>query len=183
MDSSPMKRLRSPAPYVAVFLAGVLIACGVESLPSGPSSVSTADEIPAADSSASPSATRLYTCETPDFGSATTVIGRAGGEINLGPHSLKIPAEALDKDVAITAAVRPGQYVRIELQPHGLQFARPVSLTLNYEHCSTRPPKARYVAYVDDLGNVLELLDVNSHRSGQDVETRLKHFSGYAIAD
>jgi hypothetical protein len=178
-----MKRLRSPAPYAAALLAVVLVACGVESLPSGPSSVGTADEIPGADSSADRPTPLLYTCETPDCGSVTKVIGPAGGEINLGPHSLKVPAESLDRDVAITAAVAAGQHVRIELQPHGLQFAKPASLTLNYEHCSSRPPKARYVAYVDDLGNVLELLDVNSHRSGRDVETRLKHFSGYAIAD
>jgi hypothetical protein len=178
-----MNSLRRPAPFVAALLVFALVACGVESLPSGPSSVSAADEIPVADSSATALATSLYRCQTPDFGSATKVIGRAGGEINLGPHSLQIPDDALGQDVAITATIRADQYVRIELQPHGLRFGKPVSLTLNYEHCGTRPPKARYVAYVDDAGKVLELLDVNYHRSGRDVETRLTHFSGYAIAD
>jgi hypothetical protein len=183
MESTRMKRLRNPAPYVAALLGFALVACGVDSLPTGPSSVSTADGIPAPDSSATASTAPLYKCETPDLGSVTKVIGPAGGELDLGPHSLTIPGDALQEDVAITATIKAGQYVRIDLQPHGLQFAKAVSLTLNYEHCGTRPPKARYVAYVDDLGNVLELLDVNSHRSGRDVETRLKHFSGYAIAD
>lgn len=178
-----MNRLRTPAPYVAALLGLVLVGCGVESLPSGPAPRGRAHGVPVTDSSASSSGASLYMCATPDFGSVSKVIGRDGGEINVGPHSVKIPGDALREDVAITASVSAGQHVRIELQPHGLQFEKPVQLTLNYEHCGTRPPKARYVAYVDDLGNVLELLDVNLHRSGRDVETRLTHFSGYAIAD
>jgi hypothetical protein len=185
-----MKRLRTPAPYVAALLGLVLAACAGESFPTAPrSSVGPADDTPAADTSATvadtstTSSAPLYRCATPSIGSVSKVIGAQGGEVNLGPHSLKIPTGALQKDVTITATVQAGEYVRVDFEPHGLQFDRPVELTLSYEHCTTRPPKARYVAYVDDVGNVLELLEVNFHRSGTAVETRLKHFSGYAIAD
>jgi hypothetical protein len=176
MESAPMKGFRTPAPYVAALFGLVLVACGGESLPSGPpGAVSTVEP--------TPSAAPLYTCETPAFGSVSKVIGAEGGEITVGRHSLRIPGNALREDVTITATASAGQVVRIELQPHGLVFDRPAQLTLSYEHCATPPAKARYVAYVDDLGNVLELLDVNFHRSGKEVETQLKHFSGYAIAD
>jgi hypothetical protein len=179
-----MKTLRTPAPYVGVLLGLVLVACSVDGLPSGPPSpVSAADGTPVPDSSSTPSAAALYRCETPDFGSVSKVIGREGGEIVVGPHSLRIPGDALREDVTITATANADQYVRVELQPHGLAFEKPVALTLSYAHCGAPPPRGRYVAYVDDLGNVLELLDVNFHRSGTEVETRLKHFSGYAIAD
>jgi hypothetical protein len=156
----------------------------VENGPSGPTSpAAVADGTTVPDSSAGPSAAPLYRCETPNFGSATKIIGPEGGEINVGPHSLRVPGNALREHVTITATASAGHYVRVELEPHGLEFERPAQLTLSYEHCNTLPPKGRYVAYVDDLGNVLELLDVNFHRSGREVETHLKHFSGYAIAD
>lgn len=179
-----MKAFRTPVLYVAPLLALILVACGVDSYATAPpSTAGPVADMPVADSAGSPSAAALYRCETPDFGSVSKVIGRDGGEINVGPHSLRIPGDALQQDVTITATARPGQYVRIELEPHGLQFDRPAELTLSYQHCDTPPPKGRHVAYVDDSGNVLELLEVNFHRSGQDVETRLNHFSGYAIAD
>jgi hypothetical protein len=179
-----MKAFRTRAPYVVALLAILVAACAIDSAPSGPASPgSVADGTPVPDSSAGPSATPLYRCETPSFGSVTKIIGPAGGEINVGPHSLRVPGNALRDNVTITATASAGQYVRIELEPHGLEFERPAELTLSYEHCSTLPPKGRYVAYVDDLGNVLELLDVKFHRSGTEVETHLKHFSGYAIAD
>jgi hypothetical protein len=180
-----MRAFRTPAPYVAALLGFVLVACGVESLPSGPASASTVADTPVASSSGSsgPSGASLYKCETPDFGSVSKIIGRKGGEINVGPHSLKIPGDALRQDVRITATASAGEYVRIELEPHGLEFARPAELRLSYEHCDEPPPTGRYVAYVDDLLNVLELLEANLHKGGREVETELKHFSGYAVAE
>jgi hypothetical protein len=124
----------------------------------------------------------LYKCSTPSFGSVTQNVGPAGGLIEIGPHSLYVPPGALDHTVAITAATSAGQHVKVDFQPAGLRFKYRAVLTLSYAHCDQRPllPK---VVYVDNLLSILErLLSVNDVYSGS-VTARLRHFSGYAIAD
>lgn len=110
---------------------------------------------------------RLFRCATPEFASVTRIIGRRGGEIEVGPHSLEIPSGALRQDVRITATAKAGQHVRIKLEPHGLVFAKPAELRLSYEHCDTRPPRRAHVAYVDDLLNVIELLKRTATRAAE----------------
>src|SRR5919202_4893107 len=65
----------------------------------------------------------LYKCSTPSFGSVTQTVGPAGGVIKVGPHSLVIPAGALDRTVAITASTKPSDHVQVDFQPEGLRFA------------------------------------------------------------
>jgi hypothetical protein len=124
----------------------------------------------------------LYKCSTPSFGSVTQNVGPAGGVIKIGPHSLYVPPGALDHTVAITAATSAGQHVKVDFQPAGLRFKYRAVLTLSYAHCDQRPLLPQ-VVYVDNLLSILErLLSVNDLYSGS-VTARLRHFSGYAIAD
>jgi hypothetical protein len=124
----------------------------------------------------------LYECSTPSFGSVTRNIGPAGGVIRVGPHSLVIPPGALDRTVAITAATSAGQHVKVDFQPEDLRFKYRAVLTLSYAHCDSRPllPK---VVYVDNLLSILELLPSLDDQSRDRVTARLRHFSGYAIAE
>jgi hypothetical protein len=124
----------------------------------------------------------LYKCSTPSFGSVTQNVGPAGGIIKIGPHSLVVPPGALDRTVAITASTSAGQHVKVDFQPEDLRFRYRAVLTLSYAHCDNRPllPK---VAYVDDLLSILELLPSLDDQANERVTTRLRHFSGYALAD
>ena len=124
----------------------------------------------------------LYQCSTPSFGSVTTPVGPAGGVVRVGPHSLAIPAGALDRSVDITATTKAGDHVRVDFQPEGLRFRYPAVLTLSYAHCDRRPLLPS-VVYVDDLLSILELLPALNDLGGERVTTKLRHFSGYAIAD
>src|SRR5918992_3928635 len=63
----------------------------------------------------------LYRCSTPSYGSVTQAVGPAGGVVRVGPHSLVIPAGALDRTVPITASTRAGDHVRVDFQPEGLR--------------------------------------------------------------
>jgi hypothetical protein len=127
----------------------------------------------------------LHNCDSPDFGSVTKTIGPLGGTIQVGPHSLTIPPGALSKPVAIKAAATAGKYVKVDFEPHGLRFRYRATLRLSLAHCTSRPllPKVVYVGGSGDLLDILELVpaltDLSSHR----VTARLRHFSGYAIAD
>jgi hypothetical protein len=125
---------------------------------------------------------RLYDCATPAFGVVTQTVGPLGGVIRVGPHSLVIPPGALDRPVAITASAPEGQHVTVDFAPEGLRFRYPAVLSLSYAHCDHRPLLPR-VVYIDDLLSILELLPSLDDLSSEAVTTKLRHFSGYAIAD
>ncbi|MFN2567643.1 MAG: hypothetical protein ABR499_21825 [Gemmatimonadaceae bacterium] len=124
----------------------------------------------------------LYRCSTPSFGSVTQSVGPAGGVVTVGPHSLVVPPGALDRTVAITASTKAADHVGVDFQPEGLRFNYPAVLRLSYAHCD-RAPVLPKVVYVDDLLSILELLPTLNDPDNDRVTTRLRHFSGYALAD
>jgi len=109
-------------------------------------------------------------------------VGPAGGTLRIGPHSLVIPAGALDRPVTITASNKATDHVQVDFQPEGLRFASPATLRLSYAHCPARPLLPS-VVYVDNLLSILELLPALNDLGSERVTTKLRHFSGYAIAD
>jgi hypothetical protein len=127
----------------------------------------------------------LYRCDSPDFGSVSKSIGPAGGVIQVGPHSLTVPAGALSRPVTITATARASKYVKVNFEPHGLRFESRAVLRLSYAHCASSPLLAGvvYVGGDGDLLSILELLPSLNDLSKRRVTTRVRHFSGYAIAD
>jgi hypothetical protein len=124
----------------------------------------------------------LFPCQTPSYGSVMQTVGRYGGTIKVGPHSLYIPAGALSGPVAITATASSGKQVKVDFQPHGLRFQEPATLTLSYAHCSTQPERPTIV-YVDDGLTILERFPTVNDRYRDRVVGRIDHFSGYAFAD
>ena len=124
----------------------------------------------------------LFPCQTPSYGSVTQTVGRYGGTIKVGPHSLYIPAGALSGPVAITATATSGQQVKVDFQPHGLRFQEPATLTLSYAHCSSQPERPTIV-YVDDGLTILEQFPTFNDTYRDKVVGRIDHLSGYAFAD
>jgi hypothetical protein len=124
----------------------------------------------------------LFRCETPAYGSVTQRVGRYGGTIQVGPHSLYIPSGALPGSVEITATTTAGSQVKVDFQPHGLRFEKPAVLTLSYAHCSSEPSRPT-VVYVSDSLTILEKLPSVNDRFRSRVVGRIDHFSGYAFAD
>ena len=124
----------------------------------------------------------LYKCSTPGFGSVTQNVGPAGGVIKVGPHSLVIPAGALDRTVAITASTKASDHVQVDFQPEGLRFAAVATLRLSYAHCD-RAPLLPKVVYLNNLLSILEVLPALNDLGSERVTAKIRHFSGYAIAD
>jgi hypothetical protein len=199
-----MKRiLRRQAPLAALLgaFAVILAACTADFGPSAPKAPTAAQTEPSnllgilggddRDSDSDGllagllSNLSLHSCDSPDLGSVSKSIGRAGGVIEIGPHSLTVPAGALSRPVTITATARAGNNVKVDFQPHGLRFASRAVLRLSYAHCSGRPlfPKVVYVGDTGGLLTILELLPSLNDDSNGRVTARIRHFSGYAIAD
>jgi ethanolamine utilization microcompartment shell protein EutS len=125
----------------------------------------------------------LLTCSPMPAASASAMIGPLGGSIRVGPHRLDVPAGALDRRILITAYAPSARVNRVEFGPHGLDFARPATLTMSYANCDllgSLLPKR--IAYIDSNLNILELLRSLDDAANRRVSARLEHFSEYAVS-
>lgn len=130
-----------------------------------------------------PDAVSLMKCSPLPADSVTETVGPDGGVLRVGPHSLVIPPGALDQPVEITALAPTDTVNRVHFEPHGLEFDRPVYVTLSYANCrgvGTFLPKQ--VAYTTDALEILELLASFDNLFLRRVTGRTTHFSDYAVA-
>jgi hypothetical protein len=125
----------------------------------------------------------LLECRVTQSYSTTQVVGRAGGTIRVGPHSLYIPANALESNTRITATAPKGNVVAIEFQPHGLTFSKKTQLTMSYRDCGLVGKLLPRIAYVDKDLNILEVLLTVPNVFRQTVTGTTDHFSSYMLAD
>jgi hypothetical protein len=122
----------------------------------------------------------LLVCEPEKYTATVKVIGRDGGVIRVGQHSLVIPRNALKKATVITAERPSADVATVRLSPHGLQFSRSATLTMDYSHCSYS--KQNRMAYIDEELNILEYPPSIDDQRNQEVEAKIDHFSRYAVA-
>jgi hypothetical protein len=125
----------------------------------------------------------LLSCDPLTADTVSQVVGAGGGVINIGPHTLEIPAGALTGDVTITVVLPPDTVNVLYFEPHGLEFATPARVYLSYSNCdllgSLLP---RRVAYTSDQLSILEYVPSLDLLLTQRVRGSIDHFSGYAVA-
>ncbi len=127
----------------------------------------------------------LLTCTPLPYSETQQTVGPAGGTIPIGPHTLTIPAGALDSSVVITAEVLSESVNSVRFRPEGLAFAsgKPARLTLSYANCSLLGQLApKRIVYTTDLLQILQWLLSLDDPLHQRVSANLEHFSRYAIA-
>lgn len=151
-----------------------------------PPAVDTVPPIPEDTTSQAPQdprvpGTSVLVCDPQPYASATVEIGRAGGQITVGNHSLKIPEKALSERIAITMEQVEGTANSVRFSPEGLQFAVPAVLTLSYKNCENTKHWKRIV-YTDEMLNILEPTLSLDFSSSSQVKGLIWHFSRYAIA-
>jgi len=128
--------------------------------------------------------TGLLKCSDLPFDSETRTIGSAGGMITAGPHTLVIPAGALDRPTEITMTLQAGRGVNgVHFEPEGLQFQRSAALTMSYANCDVLgkllPKRIAYTSSALDI--VSYLLSVDNLWTKR-VTGKLDHFSDYVVA-
>jgi hypothetical protein len=123
-------------------------------------------------------------CTTNDSYTASKTIGRSGGTLRVGPHTLTIPSGALAQDTRITATAPSGSYAEVQFQPHGLTFKRDVTLSVSYAKCGllqkNNPP---VIVYADDNRNILEILKSTIDSREKTLTGKTDHFSSYILAE
>jgi hypothetical protein len=133
--------------------------------------------------------TGLLTCQPERFASGSGYIGRNGGTIRLGDHTLYVPAGALDHTVFISGQVVSDTVNSVRLFPEGLQFAQPAQLTMSYDNCGllasltttlglTKPIR---IAYTSDNLRIISWVRSDDDRQHKTVKGYLDHFSRYAV--
>ena len=114
----------------------------------------------------------------------TATIGPLGGTIHFGPHSLLIPPGALLRETTITATAPADGHLTAVLQPEGLRFLVPATLTLGYGQCNPQPSSNLSIVYLKGpLGQILEWLPSLLHLDAHTVSALIGHFSVYAGAE
>jgi hypothetical protein len=125
--------------------------------------------------------TDLLVCKAESYKVASKTIGREGGTIKVGAHSLVIPRDALRKKTKITAERMPGRTNSLRFSPEGLRFERPADLTISYKNCLVvLLPK--HIVYVDEKFKILEVLRSLDLFKKKTVSAPIDHFSRYAVA-
>jgi len=141
----------------------------------------TAPEDTAAAPSSDAPREKVLVCETQPYASSTVEIGRQGGLITVGNHSLKIPERALSERVTITMEQVQGTANSVRFSPEGLQFEVPAVLTLSYKNCSN-VKHWKSIVYTDEMLNILEPTLSLDFSSSSQVRGLIFHFSRYAVA-
>jgi hypothetical protein len=120
-------------------------------------------------------------CEPQARQQETRTVGRKGGTINVGPHRLVIPAGALLADVQITGTAPTSSAVNVEFAPHGLQFVKPVEMTIDYRQCIVPDSTELGVTYVLNGWWGVEKMPASDARKDRKITALTDHFSGYII--
>ena len=120
-------------------------------------------------------------CEPQQRATASKVIGPKGGSINFGPHSLVVPAGALDTNTTITATAPSNPAVNVEFAPHGLQFRRPVEMVIDYKQCIVPETDELGVTYVLNGWYAVEKMPSMDVRKDKKISALTDHFSGFIV--
>jgi hypothetical protein len=168
---------RAKARYsVMLSVALVLAGCTADTVP-------TAPPPPSASLLGSLLNVSLLRCNSLPYSSSSTVIGSAGGALQVGPHRLVVPAGALAADVLITGEVIPGTVNSVRFSPAGLVFRTPAPLTMSYGNCPlARLLPLKKIAYTNEGLGILSVLPSLDNLGASEVTGRLDHFSRYAIS-
>ncbi len=178
-----MKPLRSFRALFAALILAVSAACSSEQAPTLAPMPGPELSLTGTVTNLLPPVKGLLACKVTETHSMTQVVGRAGGTIKVGRHSLYIPPDALLSPQTITATAPAGNLVEVEFQPHGLKFNRPTTLTMSYRDCDLVSRLLPRIVYADENYNILETLLSVPNIFTQTVSAQTDHFSSYLFAE
>jgi hypothetical protein len=130
----------------------------------------------------------LIQCAKADFDFKWALLGPLGGLLSLDGHSLLIPSGSL-LNLALITLKQPATTfvevdVRVNFRPH-FQFAKPVTLTLDYSRCDASEIGEGPVSVVEInpfTKAILREVGGVDNRDAERISFETDHFSGYAVA-
>jgi hypothetical protein len=186
MSTNAQKRARQRQLVVAALIAG---AAAIGWITTGCHDATTATSPLHANTARTnllgPQNDSLFVCAADSVVAAdTATIGVLGGTLAFGPNRLTIPPGALLTPTTITASTPADGHLSAVLQPTGLRFILPATLSLGYSQCNPQPSNSLSVVYLNGpLGEILQWLPSILHLDSQTVTALIGHFSVYAAAE
>lgn len=170
--------MRRPRYFLNTIL-GVVIAAGCSNAPS-------ASEPETPNLSLQRTGLLFANCSNPARFDVSKSVGPEGGTVQMGPHTLEIPAGALSRTVTITAKNGPNASSKgnaIKFGPDGLRFNSYARLTVSTSNCTGLGLlNLPLIVYTDDLFSILELEPSLPRLFEKKVTGFITHFSQYAVA-
>ena len=121
---------------------------------------------------------------SPKIGASALVKAKVGGVVSLGRFSVEIPAGALDKDTVIEISVSDPWLVMCELSPHGLQFNKPATLTVDYNGTDGELLEVTSLTlgiyWYNEATGRWERVGRSMDKDRNLLGAQLEHFSGYS---
>jgi hypothetical protein len=120
----------------------------------------------------------------------TKTIGSAGGTLSIPAAGVTVvvPQGAVSSSTTFTMTARAGYYVAYDFEPHGIKFAKPLTLTQDLSGTNVtllQRPFLKLAYYTDPsllskaVATVTEL--ISGLLSGNNFSAKINHFSGYVI--
>jgi hypothetical protein len=184
-----MKPIRSLAALCSALLLALSLGCSPESAPTTAPHAPEMSLIGDITGSVTDLADKLLpikgllACNVTETYSTVREIGPQGGVIQVGPHALFIPENALSATTTISATAPAGKLVEVQFQPHGLRFKKKTTLTMSYRDCGPLKGVLPQIVYADDQRNVLEQLLSVVDILRRTVSAKTDHFSSYILAE
>ncbi len=173
-----MRLTRLTVSTLALGAAALALSCGEPSTtePGVPLSAVQVDQVGAD--------TNLLQCKPLASDSASAVIGPAGGTLRASRNVLFVPPGAVREPILMSMAAPSDSVNRVEFQPQGYVFHKPVTLTMSFQNCNLSGPGMGpvRVVYTDDKLKVLEVEPSLDDWTGKRVTGLLSHFSQYAVS-
>lgn len=169
--------------FAVVLLAALtLVSCNADRTVAPPAAPPSADLVGDLLGETSRVVGTLLTCRPLPASRASAVIGRDGGTLRIGPHTLTVPRGALSAPTLITAYAPSDSVSSVDFRPEGLRFNKNVQITLSYANCglvASLLPKR--VMYVNDNLRILEILVSLDNVLLKRTTGYTNHFSRYAV--
>jgi hypothetical protein len=115
----------------------------------------------------------------------TVTIGKEGGTLRIGRHSLVIPPDAVEGEVRFTGTLLPDKVLKLDLRANGEEkysFRTSALLTLSYAHCEQpKEPERLRIYKIDEKGNIIEDMGGEVNVKEQTVTAKLRGLSLYTM--
>lgn len=112
--------------------------------------------------------------------SVSAVVGAAGGTLSLpgSDFTMRIPAGALSAPTLITVTSKAGPHVVYDMQPHGLQFLKPVTAVQELRNTASYRTKAGDGVRSAYLSNTNDQIEADDSATPAELEASTTLFYG-----
>ena len=165
------------AALIAIATTVTLVGCGQDQVSNPATDTFSGTPIPLPVSER-PASQGLHGLDLPSV--TVLVSAETGGTVKLGRYTLEFPAGALTSDTPITITQTDPNAMVLELEPHGIQFSKPVTLSAHVGDLVSSHATTVGVAWMNESTGNWEVVEQEDAGAAM-TSAGLWHFSDYSF--